>query len=71
MIAVTIIAEEGALADFLSTTFFIAGKEAVLKNLDNDKFDIIAVDKEMKVYVSEGMKRNFQLTNKENYQLAE
>jgi len=43
----------------------------VLKNLDNDKFDIIAVDKEMKVYVSEGMKRNFQLTNKENYQLAE
>ena len=71
LIAVTIIAEEGALADFLSTTFFIAGKEAVLKNLDNDKFDIIAVDKEMKVYVSEGMKRNFQLTNKENYQLAE
>ena len=71
LIAVTVITEEGALADFLSTTFFIAGKEAVLKNLDHDKFDIIAVDKEMKVYVSEGMKRNFKLTNTETYQLAE
>ena len=71
LIAVTVITEEGALADFLSTTFFIAGKEAVLNNLDHDQFDIIAVDKEMKVYVSEGMKRNFKLTNTETYQLAE
>lgn len=71
LIAVTVIAEEGALADFLSTTLFIAGKEEVLKNLDNDKFDVIAVDNQMQVYVSAGMKRNFKLTNTEDYRLAD
>ncbi len=71
LISVTVIAEEGALADFLSTTLFIAGKEEVLKNLDNDKFDVIAVDNQMQVYVSAGMKRNFKLTNTEDYRLAD
>lgn len=56
LISVSVISKDGALADFLSTTLFIYGKETVLQNLDRPEFDVIAVDKEKNVYVSNGIK---------------
>ena len=69
--AVTVISEDGLLADFLSTTLFAAGKTALLENINNEKFDVIAVDTERNIYLSDGIKDSFVLTNKTDYRLAE
>lgn len=69
--AVTVISEDGLLADYLSTTLFAAGKQALLENIENEKFDVIAVDTERNVYCSEGIQASFVLTNKTDYRLAE
>ncbi len=71
LLSVTIIAEEGLLADYLSTSLFIGGKEEVLKNLDQEDFDVIAIDTDNKIYLSEGIKKRFQLSKGSAYQLAE
>lgn len=59
LISLTVVSEDGALADFLSTTFFIYGKEVVLENLEQEEFSLIAVDKEKNVYVSPALRENF------------
>jgi len=52
LISVSVIAEDGGLCDFLSTTLFIAGKEAAMALLGREDFSLILVDKEKNVYVS-------------------
>lgn len=71
LISVTVVTQEGALADFLSTTLFMAGRDAILTQLNRAEFDLIAVDRDKKVYLSEGIKQSFRLTNKKDYKLAE
>ncbi len=68
--AVTVISEDGLLADYLSTTLFAAGKDALLANINNEKFDVIAVDTEKNVYLSDGIKDSFVLTNQEEYRFG-
>ena len=46
LIQATAICENGMLADFLSTTLFMMGKDKVLAYADNDMFDFIIVDKD-------------------------
>ena len=55
LIQATAICENGMLADFLSTTLFMMGKDKVLAYADNDMFDFIIVDKDKNVYASEGI----------------
>ncbi len=70
LLSVTVIAKEGILADYLSTNLFIGGKAEVLKNLNQENFDIVAIDTDKKIYLSEGIKRNFRLAEDSAYQLA-
>lgn len=58
-LSVSVISEDGTLADFLSTAFFIAGKESVWKYMDEADFQIVAVDIGGNVYYSEALKGNF------------
>ena len=55
LIQATAICENGMLADFLSTTLFMMGKDKVLAYADNDMFDFIIVDKDKNVYASQGI----------------
>lgn len=56
IISATIISDDGALADGLSTSLFIMGKDQAEKywRSNADKFDFILEDKEGRLYVTEG-----------------
>lgn len=70
--SVTVISEDGTLADCLSTTFYIAGKQAVLDNLNNyEEFALIAIDQDKNVYISDSLKDSFTLSEGKGYTLAE
>ncbi|TCL44666.1 FAD:protein FMN transferase [Harryflintia acetispora] len=53
LISVSVVSEDGALADFLSTALFVAGKEETLRQMDSEDYSVIAVDEALNVYVSE------------------
>lgn len=52
LLSVTVISEDGTLADYLSTTLFVLGKETVLNCLDRTDFQVIAVGDDHRVYCS-------------------
>lgn len=63
---VTIICESSIHADALSTAVFIKGKDKAvdfLKNLDD--VEAVLISKDKKVYVTSGIKQNFELVDKE------
>lgn len=61
LISVSVICEDGALADYLSTTLFVLGKERALDALDDSRFGLILVDSDKNVYVSKGLMDDFVL----------
>ena len=52
-ISVSVLSENGALADYLSTTIFLKGSENLEQYLTRDDCMILAVTQEKKVYASE------------------
>ncbi|SDG11014.1 thiamine biosynthesis lipoprotein [Fontibacillus panacisegetis] len=61
LISVTIVADSATTADALSTLFFVAGIEKGRKLLANfPGAEVILVDSELQVYVSQGLKDCFQ-----------
>ncbi len=52
MLSVSVICEDGTLADYLSTTLFVLGKDAVLTCLNREDFQIIAVGADDTIYCS-------------------
>ena len=62
LLSVTIVSQNGALADYLSTALYIGGSSAVLENMNDSRFDLIAVGKDNQVYISEGLKDAFTLS---------
>lgn len=61
LLSVTIVAESAMLADALSTMVFIAGLEKGICLLKKySKIDVVLVDENLKVYVSQGLKQHFQ-----------
>lgn len=59
LISVSVLCEDGALADYLSTTLFVLGRETALAQLDDPRFDLILVDSDLNVYVSTRIRENF------------
>lgn len=55
LLSVSVISEDGLLADFLSTTLFVLGKDAVLSCLERSDFQIIAVGENHTVYCSSSL----------------
>lgn len=59
LMSVSVIAPDGAYADFMSTWLFIMGREFVVENLNHFDCGLVAVDLENRVYVSDNLKDRF------------
>lgn len=59
--SVTIVSKDGTLADGLSTSLFVMGKDKAIAYWKQhaDEFDTILVDKDRNVYITEGIASNF------------
>lgn len=68
LISVTIISDDGFLADALSTTCFVMGLTRGMEYAEKKGVDGIFVTKEKEVYVTKGIKRDFYLQS-EDYKL--
>lgn len=68
LVSVTIICEDGTLADCLSTAMFILGQKAALQYWrDNGGFDMIMITKDNEVLCTTGLIEVFTLTNTTDY----
>lgn len=61
LISVTVLGENGAVSDGLSTACFVLGREKGAELLERYDAEGIFVDQDKKVYVSEGLMENFEL----------
>lgn len=59
--SVTIVSDDGTLADGLSTSLYVMGKEKAIEfwRENSDEFQIILFTKDEGLYVSEGLKKDF------------
>ena len=60
IISATVLSRDGLLADFLSTYIFMEGTDSIDKFEGYESFEFIAVDKNLNVYSSEGLKGIFK-----------
>ncbi len=63
LLSVSVICEDGTLADYLSTTLFVLGKETVLNCLDREDFQLVAVGQDQKVYCSQSLKGKLRMSD--------
>ena len=67
LLSVTVLSDDGALADCLSTTFFIEGRDAALEVVrrqaagEETGFELILVDKEGNIYISPSLSSSVSL----------
>ena len=61
LVSVTIVSTDGTLADGLSTSLFVMGKDKAVDywKAHSDEFDMILLTDDEKLYVSEGIKDSF------------
>ena len=61
LISVTIVSADGTLADGLSTSLFVMGKDKAIDywRTYSDEFDMILLTDDEQLYVSEGIKDSF------------
>ncbi len=71
LISVTIVSDDGLLADGLSTSLFIMGKDEAVNywHEHSDEFDFVMVDSDGKIYVSKGIENNF--SSELDYEIVE
>ena len=60
LLSVSVISSDGGLADYLSTTFFVMGKDIALENINNPQFDVVIVDNQNNIYISNGLEDVFE-----------
>ena len=70
LLSVTVISKDGALADYLSTTLFVLGKDTVLDCLDRSDFQLVAIDEEGIVYCSESLKGDLKADPAASYEFV-
>lgn len=71
LLSATVLCEDGTLADFLSTTFYVLGKQAVDEALrmeadasargEQPFFQLIAIDRDKNIYISPGLRPYVEL----------
>ena len=63
--SVTIISKNGTLSDTLSTTLFVMGKDKAISywKKHSKEFNMILVDNDNKIYISQGIKEHFNSEN--------
>lgn len=71
LMSVTVVSNDGLLCDYLSTLFYMLGKDAVVSHLDDSRFSLIAVDKDGQIYLSPHLKEHFTLLDSSPYVLAD
>ncbi len=59
LLSVTVISQNGTMADYLSTALFVGGSEAVLSHLEEDDFMVIAIREDGGIYLSSGLQDVF------------
>lgn len=61
LVSVTIVCEDGTMADGLSTSLFVMGKEKAIEfwKTHSEFFDMILCDEDCKLYVTEGISEQF------------
>ena len=61
LISVTVVSKDGTLADGLSTSLYIMGKDKALEywKKHRDRFDAVIMDEEKELYVTGGLKDSF------------
>lgn len=71
LISVTIVSADGTLADGLSTSLFVMGKDKATDywKVHSDEFDMILLTDDEKLYVSEGIKDSF--TSDREFEIVE
>lgn len=71
LISVTIVSADGTLADGLSTSLFVMGKDKATNywKAHSDEFDMILLTDDEKLYVSEGIKDSF--TSDREFEIVE
>lgn len=68
LLSVTVICEDGTLADCLSTAMYVLGENAAIQYWrDNGGFDMVIVTKDNRVICTSGLVEVFTLTNTQDY----
>ncbi len=65
LLSVTVICESGALSDALSTACLVLGYEKSLDLLDEFDAQAVFIDKNNEIYLTDGIKEQFELLSKE------
>ena len=68
LISVSVISENGLLADCLSTTLFLEGKQAALSKMQEEEYQLVIVDKEGTVFYSPSLEQSFEPNPEKEYQ---
>ncbi len=61
--SVTVISQNGLLTDFLSTEIYIGGTKNIENYLNSGEYSIIAADENHKIYISDIIKDDFEITD--------
>lgn len=67
LISVTVISQDGALADYLSTAIFMEGREGLEQHLHAEDYYVIAIDQDDRVYTSEGYRDHISPASNHGY----
>jgi len=70
LVSVSVVCDNGALSDALSTACFVLGLDDGMKLAESYQAGTVFVDQNGKVTVSSDLKGKFQLTNTSDYSMA-
>ncbi len=71
LMSVSVVASDGAYADYMSTYLFIQGKQFALEHLNAFSCGLVVIDKEKNIYVSDNLTEQFLMADKTgNYHYA-